>query len=510
MSVFKERLPWEVPESVWDGLLNMDVDAWDCISDLKTVQKALSTQLKYGRDLISEAFFGLFNDAMPLREKPPGGFETLHDIFQRAEDLSEWRNLRSQTNGDEVAAAFGASAFSEEIINLLPEETKEQMENIVKVQQTLNALRDQQAGIQGFLDEIDCRGKTNERVEETLEKINADIERQEKITSELLTKRRKSFEKNRAQIDSALLHGAVQSRVSIQQLREFAESTGLSWGKEQGKVQIRQLEGIEELANALKNSAALKEVMSELGWAKSMIQQQKRTSLCGREKFTRYKTEEFDLERLAPQEFGGLIADHAGMVYLDFIARLADGDLLHANYEGEEDEMGEGPIVFVSDTSGSMKGKRNAMRVAIELVMMTQARKQKRRFVSIPFSGPGEFRIFDPGNKSSPGEILNHLEFGYWGGTEPYKPMMAAFDIIKADPLMRQADICILTDGSFPSPPVEFMEAFKQVKEDPGVRISALVIGNSPGEAFFADRVRLAKDLLELREGFGTWLSMAF
>ena len=114
--------------------------------------------------------------------------------------------------------------------------------------------------------------------------------------------------------------------------------------------------------------------------------------------------------------------DPSSPIYLDFLCRALDGDLLHAQFEGE-DFAGRGPIVFLRDESGSMHGLRRATACALQLALMVEARKEGRRFVSIPFSDVGQFQVYDPGHKPDPQALVAHLDTTYGGGTEPYGPL---------------------------------------------------------------------------------------
>jgi uncharacterized protein with von Willebrand factor type A (vWA) domain len=206
------------------------------------------------------------------------------------------------------------------------------------------------------------------------------------------------------------------------------------------------------------------------------------------------------LETLSPDELVSMIAfDPSSPVYLDFLCRALDGDLLHAQFEGD-DFAGRGPIVFLRDESGSMGGARRATACALQLALMTEARRENRRFVSIPFSDLGQFEIYDPGIRPDPQGLVSHLDKTYGGGTEPYGPLTAAMQLIREDPSLREGDILAITDGEFGQPPGTFLDELALARKEPGLKLIAVVINGHPGQADFADKVVMVSDIVRERE----------
>jgi uncharacterized protein with von Willebrand factor type A (vWA) domain len=157
-------------------------------------------------------------------------------------------------------------------------------------------------------------------------------------------------------------------------------------------------------------------------------------------------------------------------------------------------------MVFLRDESGSMRGPRRATACALQLALMLEARKEGRRFVTIPFSDVGQFEIHDPGCNPDPHELMAQLDTTYGGGTDPYGPLTAAIQLIREDPSLRQGDILAITDGRFGSPPDGFLQALEQAREEPGLKLVAVVINGRPGQADFADKVVMVSDIVRERD----------
>jgi uncharacterized protein with von Willebrand factor type A (vWA) domain len=254
------------------------------------------------------------------------------------------------------------------------------------------------------------------------------------------------------------------------------------------------------VAGVLRKSDQVRKILEMLGWAERAVASERRKSRHGRESFTHYRSQALDLEDLAPEELIGLLdPDSESVGYLDFLRRALDGELLHREYEGPN-EVGRGPFVCLLDKSASMQGLPNATASALELALLQLAVRESRRFVSISFSGPGNYEVYDPGPRPDPAELIEHIDRSCAGGTEPYGPLREALDLIREDPSLKEGDVLILTDGQFARPPDEFLELLEQVREDPGVKVVAAVVGEAAGEAGFADRVLLLQDLFRDRD----------
>ncbi len=237
-----------------------------------------------------------------------------------------------------------------------------------------------------------------------------------------------------------------------------------------------------------------------MGWAKRMVSAERRKSRYGRESFTHYQVQELDLESIAPEELvGWMETDQDSPLWLDFLRRALDGELLHRRYEGE-DEVGRGPFVMLIDKSGSMHGRPNATACAVELALMKLAREQNRRFISIPFSDVGEFQVFDPGPRPDPGELLRHLELFYGNGTEPYGPLTKAIELIRTDPAFLEGDVLIITDGAFDNPDESFLELLAEARDEPGLKVVAVLVRGASSQAEFADKVVPIHDLVQERD----------
>lgn len=498
------------PQSVWRGLLNADHATWLDIRDLEIVRLTQERAREYGEAITREAWLGLYSPASPLKSDPPSGMLVSHSIFARAGELEEWSALRASVGADEVAAAFGAAHFVRELIDRLPEEVQEKMKEAERAQQALQGLRGQIEALKSMA--YDKAGPPHARGERaknaSIDALKEKIQqlKHEADDAKAESERRageltKALSEGSARTKQALSGSIMQAASNLSGLRDVARELGFGWGQgASAGVTREEIEGLQELAEHLKRSPHLKKLLDLLGWAKRTVAAERRKSRHGREVFTHHQTQDLDLETLAPEELMGLVDPDPGSVLsLDFLRRALDGELLHRRYEGEE-QAGRGPFVILTDKSGSMRGWQNATACALELALMRAAIEAGRRFVSIPFSGKGQYEVFDPGHRPDPKELLQHIETFYGGGTEPFAPLEAAFRLIEEGASLKEGDALIITDGAFGAPPEGFLERLASAREAPGLKIVAVVIDEAPGQAGFADRVILVEDLFHERD----------
>jgi len=137
----------------------------------------------------------------------------------------------------------------------------------------------------------------------------------------------------------------------------------------------------------------------------------------------------------------------------------------------------------------------------LEWALLEIARRDRRDFYSIPFSGSGQYQVWEapkPGQPDPEG-LLAHLGHFYNGGTEPYGPLVKALELIESGDL--RADIFMITDADFAEPPDDFLNRLAQAKNNRPLRIVTVVVGADDAQAqTFADQVICVDDLARDRE----------
>lgn len=120
--------------------------------------------------------------------------------------------------------------------------------------------------------------------------------------------------------------------------------------------------------------------------------------------------------------------------------------------------LGKGPIIVVCDESGSMSeaaygGTREQWSKALSLALCDQARKNKRDFTYIGFSGAhATYSVHFPKGRVQHAKLIEFIEHFFGGGTYPFGALLEAVDRVAASPKNNKPDIVFITDGEFGSP----------------------------------------------------------
>ena len=459
----------ELP-SVWEKPFNFSEQEWaHDVTEQQFIRNSaenLAGDYQKIGEIMRDTFVGLHDRMARFTGREDDLVST--EVFRHLSASDEWTSLQEKTQGDTMGSALATSHIAREFLSNLPEEVQEALQKHQEAQKAME----------------EARRKAEVGLPISPEELKSLQERMEQTQQQAL----ETMGNSPAQMKASAWDSVLAAHNDLNDVKKAANAFGLGWGNENGQAStIDDLDGIVELAEHLKNEEGLQGLLDSLGWVEEMAQSVREEVSSGQHYFTHYERGELDLELLADEEFINLASD-VEEIRLSFLARAIDGDVLLKHYEGE-DELGKGPFVFVYDTSGSIKPHRTIL-AAIILSLLKAAREEGRRFVAIPFSGPGDFRVFDFGLKPTPAQILELVKFGYWGGTEPYQPLEAALKIIQEDESMQKADILLLTDGQFADPPDEFLRILKKVREEIGLNLVSLVlfVTNQQCE-LFSDRV---------------------
>ncbi len=460
-----EKLP-----SVWDKPFNFSEQEWaQGVTEQKFIRSSaenLAGDYQKIGQIMRDTFVGLHDRMANFagREDDPVSTE----VFRHLSASEEWSDLREKTRGDTLASALATSHIAREFLSNLPEEVQEALQ---KHQEAQRALEDANAKAKAGLpvSEGDLKALAGQLARAEQEALDA-------------------MGSSPAQLKASAWDSAQAAGDELKTAQRAADAFGFGWGDQTGQGGgIDNLDGIIELAEQIKNHPGLQGLLDVLGWVEMLAESTKEDLSSGQHYFTHYERGPLDLERLADEEYIGLASD-VEEVRLGFIARAVDGDVLLKHFEGE-DELGKGPFVFVYDTSGSIQSFHSVL-AAITLSLMKAAREEERRFVAIPFSGPGEYQVFDLGPEPAPQALIELIGFGYWGGTEPYGPLEEALQIIRTDPDLNKADVLLLTDGSFRPPPESFLRILEQTQKEIGVSlVTLLIFASNPHCEAFSDRV---------------------
>jgi uncharacterized protein with von Willebrand factor type A (vWA) domain len=128
--------------------------------------------------------------------------------------------------------------------------------------------------------------------------------------------------------------------------------------------------------------------------------------------------------------------------------RLLEGRLLQYSLK---EEKGRGPLVVCVDGSSSMSGDKEIWAKAVCLTLLEIAKRERRKFIVIVFSGKGSpLKIFGSDMRErwemKEKEILELADYFPGGGTDFEDPINKALEFLK-DSKFKKGDVVFITDG---------------------------------------------------------------
>ncbi len=188
-----------------------------------------------------------------------------------------------------------------------------------------------------------------------------------------------------------------------------------------------------------------------------------------------------DLARLLPSEVVAL--RHPARRKL-FLRRYLEGDLLQYAIQGKN-KGAKGPMVVCVDGSGSMQGDKELWAKGVCLTLMEIARKQRRHFRAVVFSGRHrDLRVFDllqapdtgqlQGAPVEMDDLIDFAEYFPAGGTDFEGPLNRALELLEEKNL-RRGDIILITDGEAHLSPA-WKQSFLETKEELGFKLYGILV----------------------------------
>lgn len=400
-----------------------DENLWqDVLFDMK--------QLQSGRDKIWEKhsfvnhayqdfFMQLFQGDPMMEERRDVQEDHIfnHHIVDQFKDWTEVAELRVSTKYDEYASAFSMVTLQPSIEKLY-EENKELMDMIEQMTKLLEKL----AGTS----DPSRAGKLQGKIQELVDKIEAEMGN---ISVDFRT----------------AVKEASDDLVNEEQLMK-------TFGLGEGQLKRMSFKERRKLAEQLK-SGRMVQFANLLGQFKLVAKGARRSKVA-----------------TVPDEVAGLeLGQDIGNLSVESMISLTMPELElkfwndYVNHELVQKKvigphsLGKGPIIVVCDESGSMSGScyggtREMWSKALSLALCDQARRNRRDFYYIGFSG-GEstYTVKFPNGRVDHKKLIEFVEHFYGGGTYPFPALLQAARIVESYKTNRP-DIVFITDGEFGTP----------------------------------------------------------
>ncbi len=345
-----------------------------------------------------------------------------HQFLAQMLDTPEYRALHADTQLDDTAAAIAAGHFAEQFAKLKTDDTK------------------------------DARGGSAPRGSGG----EGDLERE-------MTALR------------AVGKAVSDASKEVSELKDAASALGMGPGQP-GSNDAR---AVAELYKRVRNDPGLRRISELAGRFRRVAQSKQRQKVSHGLDDVVGVEPGGDIGRLLPSELVRLAVPE---LELDTLRRIVERQALCREHHSVE-PVGKGPILVVTDESGSMEGAKAHTAKALALALAWVARQQRRWAGLIAYSGKsGERLLAPPPGRWDETALCDWLSAFLGQGSDldvPIEELPRMYTEIGAPPGI--TDVVMITDARCRIAP-ELKKRFLNWRQAARVRAVALVIGSPPGD----------------------------
>ena len=486
-----------------------DEMSWSEIRDqagaLQDLIEELSERHDYAADLIRDLFLAAYKVDPRVRDRAEMDPSRLvnRQIIASVLSTPEFTELRRDTAGNPYASALAVIAQADQL-RRLTEQAREAQQAADADAAARQAERDAADAVRqamaGAESQASPDGDVPDDAAAAVAQAIAQAEQAGETAGETAAAAGAALSAAEAGLRAAARQGAAEAAA---QAREEAALMD-AWGVGPGELQKMDFEQRRQLAERLRRGR-IKDLAPLIGRFRRMAAGERAHKVEGVPGELTGVTLSGDLERLVPSELPLLAIPAARAL---FAARLAENRLLTYLTTGT-DRSGQGAIIAVVDSSGSMETKhaggitREAWSKALILSLLDQARAGRRNMVVLYFGNAAELQEFRfPADRApSISDVIEMAEFFFDGGTDFEAPLGQAADLLVAEYNQagkQGADIAFISDGAC-QVSEEFMAAWQARKAQAGFRAWGISLGRAPSPVMTAlcDNVREIGDLTE-------------
>jgi uncharacterized protein with von Willebrand factor type A (vWA) domain len=399
-------------------------------------------------------------------------------IMQKIVTTDDHHKSRNITRDDMTMASMATLATMRTLREALGEELLEQARKSEQFEQA----RDSAESLQEKLNDL-----RNQAREQHAQQGHADAELVEAIKQAVKDKRAAQAqaaqiaEQSPVPFDKAAHDAVMQAAAAGREAAEAAKnmpSFGQGFG--QGEPQYESPEQALAIAEMWANDPTLKAAAELYGrmFADFHFKRAKRV-VGGQDEIVDIKVGD-ELRRAIQSELALLADDDYED---DFFARYLGGELLVYSTVGEE-HAGRGPIGLVLDGSYSMaqgSPTRNVWGRALAMTLLNTARREKRDFFLVEFSGGDQTAewLFPTKKPLDANDIVEMASHFFGGGTAPLSGVTRGVTLMEGVDVFRKADLVMISDGEAGFGPED--KRLKEHLEQKGVRIHGIAIGEGQG-----------------------------
>lgn len=181
-----------------------------------------------------------------------------------------------------------------------------------------------------------------------------------------------------------------------------------------------------------------------------------------------------DFSLMLPHELARGFSDNK-LIKTTFVKDFVERNVLQYEMQGKM-PAGKGPIICVTDGSGSMSGEKFVWAASVGVCLMMIAQREKRAFAGIEFGSANQMKswYFPKDEPADTDAVLDYASHFFGGGTDTDTGMREALRICQQEPVFKSADVVIIGDGQdyFTADSTTMKHQFDEL----GVRIQGISI----------------------------------
>jgi len=491
----------------FDGALNN-------FTKLKETVKKASKDLATGEALARDLFFSFNKRAPRLDPNVPlkPSYTINREIMEEVMSTSEWREMRETgTAGDSLTSAMATIGAAERAVAPLGEETVKRINQLEAAEEAAARLFNQADALDDLASDADSQEQAK-KLKDKAKRARAKARREQRKADAAAQALEQGREARSSAVRQAARQGLKEAIDEAEGLNQALKSFGGGYdagvGAGSGAASSMTVKEKLELAQRVRSNPKLLMIAKLCGRFTRIALQHNRAKVKHPPDEITSITIGAEIARLLPSELALLAdSDLEDLFYL----RLAEGRLLQYDLIGHEPE-GRGPIVVSIDGSSSMttvmevgglEMTREVWAKSSMLALMAIARKEKRDFVVIHYSGGTEVVVhyFEKG-QGTPMDVIATAEYFEGGGTlfEPW--MEKALEIV-SQAKFEKADVVAISDGIARIDPEKIAE-WNRMRAARGMRAYGVLIGTDEGAQLMGEITDALMDLEDVGDDSAT------
>lgn len=391
-------------------------------------------------------------------------------MLESAVQTTAYEQMHAQTQLQELASLLGTIIMGQSILEMVPEEDREQLKQQAEAQAEADAAQQQMQQAQA---QADAAGQLLAQLQQAIgngqpvsaqaQQAMADVRVQMQQAQAQAQSAQMTLEqaKTKAEAIARDLMGEAGSEKAQQKQTEMARITQQaatkaaqevkevsnllqSWGIDPGELTREGVPKAMDIIKRMKSSKEFQKFKELLGRMRQIAQRKARSNARSEGRVVPRIEYGRDIARAESTELANLVHPATRTKTLE---RWVRGELCLIGRQRKQ-KLGKGPVVTCEDGSGSMAGEKKLWSKAVCLALAYYAKLEKRTFVWIHFGSKSSrpvVRVY-PNGQVSAEQMLEIAETFLSSGTDFEVPLSKALEVIRKEGLIK-ADIAMVTDG---------------------------------------------------------------